>query len=343
MEPAPPPDPPRLATAEVTRRFFALTPERILDAVESIGRRATGRVLALNSLENRVYEVEMEEGEPLVGKFYRPGRWSEAAILEEHAFLAELEAEEVPVVAPLPQGPSGSTLGALPLDDAGGEAIRFALFPKVRGRPPEDLTGEQLEWLGRLLARLHAVGARGAAPARGRLDATSYGRRSLAILRATGVVPEALAQRHFAVAERLVEACAERLAAVPAPAIRIHGDCHLGNLIWRADGPRFLDFDDFLAGPPVQDVWLLCPGHDDEARAQREAVVRGYQTLRDFDPATLALVEPLRALRILRYAGWIAERWQDPTFSRAFPDFREASFWQREIQALQEQAARVAD
>jgi Ser/Thr protein kinase RdoA (MazF antagonist) len=333
---------------DIRERFFALTPERVLDAVETVGRRSTGFALALGSLENRVYEVELEDGERVVAKFYRPGRWPVGAIREEHAFLVELAEAEVPVAAPLPLGDSGDTLGALDVGAADG-AIAFAVFPKLRGRPPEDLDDERCEWLGRLIARLHLVGAARPARERGRLDPESYGAVSLRALEAAGVVPDAVAQRYFDVGARVVDGCRiafARAGGGPFPGddirdIRIHGDCHPGNLLWGSAGPFFLDFDDFLMGPPAQDLWLLAPGHDDHALAARAAIVRGYRTLRDFDERTLALVEPLRALRILRYAAWIANRWRDPSFPRAFPHFLEPQFWQREIQALDEQRARI--
>ena len=336
---------------DIAERFFALTPERVLDAVETLGQRSTGYALALGSLENRVYEVELEDGTRVVAKFYRPGRWSREAIEEEHALCAELVEAEVPVVAPLPV--ASGTLGELALAEPGdaaaaaggaraGSSILFTVFPKVRGRPPEELTGDQLEWLGRLLARLHTVGSRRAAPSRGTLDATSYGAASLVLLRGGDWIPDAQATPYFAVAERLVEACGRALERWgSAPPIRLHGDCHLGNLLWGSAGPFFLDFDDFLAGPPAQDLWLIAPGHDEEALGQRDRIVRGYQTMRDFDEDGLMLVEPLRALRILRYAAWIAQRWRDPSFQRAFPGFTEAAFWQREISALDQQLPRV--
>jgi Ser/Thr protein kinase RdoA (MazF antagonist) len=317
------------------RSFFSLTPERVLASVEVGGRRATGYALALNSLENRVYEVELEDESRLVAKFYRPGRWSRAAILEEHAFLRELAEEDVPVVPPLDLG-DGATLRESATEEG---ALLYAVFPKVRGRVPEELDDAQLERLGRLLARLHLVGSRGAAPERGRLDAESYGATSLRVLASGPFVPDELRTRLDAVGGELVDAC--RSALDGQEAIRLHGDCHLGNLLWGAQGPFFLDFDDFLAGPPVQDLWLLSPGRDAEALRQRELIADGYETMRAFDRRSLALVEPLRALRILRYAAWIAQRYDDPAFQRTFPAFTERVWWQRELQTLDEQLVHV--
>jgi Ser/Thr protein kinase RdoA (MazF antagonist) len=325
--------------SSVVEQFFALTPDRVLDAVEFGGRRATGYALALNSLENRVYEVELEDGARLVAKFYRPGRWSKEAILDEHRFLAELVAAEVPVVPPLARE-DGETLAALPVD---GGVIWFACFDKVRGRAPEELADEQLRQLGRLVARLHNVGATRPAPARPRLDPDSYGAASLRLLLGddpmSGFVPPELRARFAAAGQAIVDACARAWGAHEP--IRLHGDCHLGNLLWGSQGPFFLDFDDFLHGPPVQDLWLLAPGRDEDAERQRALLVEGYDTMRRFDRASLRLVEPLRALRILRYAAWIAQRWRDPAFPRAFPDWDDHGTWQRELGELEQQRARV--
>ena len=316
----------------VAKRFFSLVPERVLDAVEVRGRRATGYALALNSLENRVYEVEMEDGERLVAKFYRPGRWSREAILEEHGYLAEAAEAEIPVIVPIALDEAGGTLGELSGDDG---TIYYALFPKVRGRPPEDMSDEQLARIGRLLARLHHVGARRPAPARPRLDPDTYGDASIKLLVEGPYIPFELTARFATIAGALVAAC--RRAWVPTEIIRLHGDAHAGNLLWGSDGPFMLDFDDFLAGPPMQDLWLIAPGRDEEGARQRGVVVEAYESLRALDRPSLALVEPLRALRILRYAAWVASRYDDPAFQRAFPDFEEHAYWQREIAALDEQ------
>ena len=316
--------------------FFALTPERVLESVEVGGRRATGYVFALNSLENRVYEVELEDGQRLVTKFYRPGRWSREAILEEHAFLRELAEAEVPVVPPIDLG-DGQTLREVAKE--GGLTIWCAAFPKVRGRVSEEPNEEQAMRLGRLLARLHLVGERRSAPSRPTLDPATYGQRSLEVLLAAGFVPHELRGRLSSAAQAIVDACEP--AFVDLPRVRLHGDCHHGNLLWDSNGPFFLDFDDFLSGPPVQDLWLLVPGRDDAALQTRALMAEAYQSIRSFDLRTLRLVEPLRALRILRYAAWIAQRWQDPAFQRAFPGFPEQLYWQREVQGLEEQLVRV--
>jgi len=308
-----------------TETFYALTPDRLLHAVEVGGRRATGYALSLHSLENRVYEMELEDGERVVAKFYRPGRWSEAALREEHAFLRELADAELPAVAPLEI--DGETLRTIEVE---GTAIWCAVFPKVRGRPTEEPDDERLAILGRLLARLHDVGAARPALHRGRLDVEHYGRRPLE--HALAVAPGGVRDRYRDVVLRLLDAIEPRL---PAESIRVHADCHAGNLLWDGRGPLFLDFDDFTMGPPVQDVWLLVSGRDAEATQQRDLLVEAYETMRAFDRRTLSLIEPLRALRIIRYAGWIAARYDDPAFRRAFPDYTDDAYWQREIAALQ--------
>jgi Ser/Thr protein kinase RdoA (MazF antagonist) len=316
--------------------FFALTPERVLESVEVHGRRATGYALALNSLENRVYEVELEDGERLVAKFYRPGRWSREAILAEHQFLRELEEAEVPAVSPLDLG-DGMTLRESPAD---GGALLYAVFPKVRGRVPAELSDDSLMMLGRLVARLHNVGSAHPAPDRPVLDPESYGTASLNVILSGDWVPDELRPRIKRAAEGIIEGC--RKVWPQAKPIRLHGDCHLGNLLQASAGNFFfVDFDDFLAGPPMQDLWLMAPGRDDEALAQRALLAEAYSEMRAFDLQTLKLVEPLRALRILRYCAWIAQRWSDPAFQRTFPQFTEHSYWQREAQELEEQQGYV--
>jgi Ser/Thr protein kinase RdoA (MazF antagonist) len=323
--------------AALDDNFFSLTPERVLESVEVGGRRATGYAFALNSLENRVYDVELEDGARLVTKFYRPGRWSRDAILEEHAFLRELEEAEVPVVPPLDLG-DGATLREVARGDD-GRAIYCAAFARVRGRAQEELDDQQAMRLGRLIARLHVVGGRRPAPARPRLDPESYGTRSIELLARGPYLPDELRGRFCDTAQALVEAVSPAFRGLET--VRLHGDCHHGNLLWDASGPFFLDFDDFLAGPPVQDLWLLAPGRDEHALTTRALMAEAYQSIRAFDLRTLRLVEPLRGLRILRYAAWVAQRYEDPAFQRAFPSFRQTAHWSREVEALAEQLEHV--
>jgi Ser/Thr protein kinase RdoA (MazF antagonist) len=326
----------RAAGGEGDQRFFQLTPDRVLDAVErGGGRRATGSVYALNSLENRVYEVALEEAPPVVVKFYRPGRWSKEALLDEHRFIADLVEAEVPVAAPLPVDESGATLGEL-------DGIFFSVYPKLRARQIEEVDEDGAERLGRLLARLHLVGSRRDAPARPRLEPRAVVEASLALLRASQVLPFDLEPRYEAAARRVLTAAEARW---PRDAQRIHGDCHVGNLMWGRPAPGddetyfLVDFDDFVVGPPAQDLWLVAGGQDEDARRIRAALYEGYSELRALPPggatAIEALVEPLRGLRILRYAAWIAARWGDPAFPRAFPVYREYNSWQRELLALE--------
>ena len=329
-------------TAE-TRYFYELTPDRILDAVEACGLRCTGRCLALNSMENRVYQVEVEVDETGGGlgnrfrvvKFYRPGRWNEEQILEEHQFLRDLAEHEIPVVPPV------ALSGGRTLARVGDLNIWCAVFPRVGGRIPEEPDRDQLEQLGRLIARVHAVGAERQAPHRVRLDPQSYGLDDLASLLEADVVPPGLRDRYRMVVERLCEITAlwfERSAYQ-----RIHGDCHLGNVLWGRDGAFLVDFDDMVRGPCVQDLWLLVPGRDEAARQQREILLSAYEQLRELDRASLRLIEPLRALRIVHFSAWIARRWSDPAFPRVFPDFGSERYWSEELSTLQELLGLIQD
>jgi Ser/Thr protein kinase RdoA (MazF antagonist) len=303
--------------------FLALTPDRVLDAVEVGGLRTTGRCLPLRAFENRVYEVELTDERRLVVKFYRPGRWARETILDEHRFLADLAEAELPVVAPLDLG-TGTTLNER-------DGIFYAAFPRVRGRTLDELDAEQRRHIGRTIGRMHAVGAARPAPHRPRLTVERYVHEPLEVLLGGGFIPEPLGPRYRALALRVAEVAAPRLAAVPPQ--RIHGDLHHGNLLWTPD-PVLVDFDDCLMGPPVQDLWLLARGEDEDARRAREELLEGYEVFRAFDRSTLALVEPLRAMRIVYMSGWIARRWEDPSFPQAFPGFRDARYWMHEHEVL---------
>jgi Ser/Thr protein kinase RdoA (MazF antagonist) len=318
-------------TAEPAASFFALTPDRVLDAVEVGGLRSTGRCLPLRAFENRVYEVELEDERRLVVKFYRPGRWSRETILDEHQFLADLVEAEVPAVAPLDLG-TGGTLSEI-------EGIYYAAFPKVRGRTLDELDAEHRRQIGRTLGRLHAVGAARPAPHRPRVGAEYYIHESLKILMEGDFIPGTLAPRYRDVALRIADAAARPLAA--ARAQRIHGDLHWGNILWARDGPILVDFDDSAMGPPVQDLWLLARGRDEEATKAREDLLEGYELFREFDRATLALIEPLRAMRIVYMSGWIAKRWEDPSFPHAYPSFKDVRYWMQEYEALVEIAEQL--
>ena len=304
--------------------FLALTPDRVLDAVEVGGLRCTGRCLPLRAFENRVYEIELEDDSRLVVKFYRPGRWSRETILDEHAFLADLVEAELPVVAPVDLG-TGRTLSEI-------DGIFYAAFPKVRGRTLDEADDERLRRIGRLIGRMHAVGASRPATHRPRLTVERYVHESLAVLIDGGVMRSGLAPRYADVARRIADAAAAPLAA--ARVQRIHGDLHWGNALWASDGPILVDFDDMLVGPPVQDVWLLARGGAEEARQAREQILEGYELFREFDRTTLTLCEPLRALRIIYMSAWIARRWEDQSFRAAFPTFNTDTYWATEYEVL---------
>jgi len=304
--------------------FFALTPDRVLDAVEVGGLRCTGRCLPMRAFENRVYEVELDDERRLIVKFYRPGRWSREAILDEHAFLAELEAAELPAVPPMDLG-TGGTLAEI-------DGIFYAAFPKVRGRTLDEADDERLRRIGRLIGRMHAIGAARDAPHRPRLTVERYVHEPLEVLKVAGVISVAFAGRYRDVALKIAEAAAPLLSR--ARAQRIHGDLHWGNMLWGTDGPILLDFDDFLVGPPVQDLWLLARGGSEEARKARDQLVEGYELFREFDRSTLVLCEPLRAMRIIYMSAWIARRWDDPSFRTGFPAFGTDAYWSTEYEEL---------
>jgi Ser/Thr protein kinase RdoA (MazF antagonist) len=278
----------------------------------------------------------MDEGPPVVAKFYRPARWSEAAILEEHGFALELQAADVPVVAPLP-GTDARTL-----HHHGG--FRFALYPKRGGRAPELDRDDVLRRIGTFLARLHVVGARSRFEARERLDVQGFGRDSADWLLAAGVVPPELDPAYRAVAAQALEAaqaCFERAGSVAS--LRLHGDCHGGNVLWTDQGPHFVDLDDARTGPAVQDLWMLLSGDAAAQSHQLSVVLEGYELFRSFDRAELQVIEALRTLRLMHYAAWLARRWDDPAFPASFPWFAGPRFWQDHVLALREQIALMSE
>ncbi|MEW5756220.1 MAG: serine/threonine protein kinase [Pseudomonadota bacterium] len=312
--------------------FEGLEPEVLLRAVESVGYLCDGRLLALNSYENRVYQVGIEEAQPLVAKFYRPGRWSDAAILEEHAFSLELAEREIPVVAPL-RNEEGESLHH-------HQGFRFALFPRRGGRWPDLDDPEKLRWLGRFLGRIHAVGAARRFAHRPSLDIQSFGEDSYQFLLERDFLPAYLSKVYRSVVEDLLRQVRAVFEAVgPCTALRLHGDCHPGNILWGEHGPHFVDLDDSRMGPAVQDLWMLLSGARHEQEQQLMAIVEGYQEFREFDALELGLIEALRALRLIHYAAWLARRWQDPAFPHNFPWFNTPRYWEEHCQALREQTA----
>ena len=309
-----------------------LTPDRLLNAVESAGFRCDGRLLALNSFENRVYQFGIEDDAPLVAKFYRPGRWSDEAILEEHVFTLDLAEREIPVVAPLVDK-TGCTLHHF-------EGFRFALYPRRPGRAPELDDPDTLEWMGRFIGRIHAVGAIQPFAHRPVLDMESFGTEPSQFLLQEHFIPPDLEPAYRSVVEdvlRRVRDCFERAGKVGQ--IRLHGDCHPGNVLWTEGGPHFVDFDDCRMGPALQDLWMLLSGDRASQNAQLLNVMEGYREFHDFNPAELHLLEALRTLRMIHYSGWLARRWEDPAFPAAFPWFNTQRYWQDQILALREQAA----
>jgi Ser/Thr protein kinase RdoA (MazF antagonist) len=310
--------------------FDALTPDLIQDALRHAGHEGDGRLTPLNSYENRVFQVGVEGGPPLVVKFYRPHRWNAAALQEEHDFAAELASQEVPVAAPLP-GPDGATL----LQHAG---FRYAIFPRLAGRWPDLENAESLETLGRFLGRIHAVGRTRHFQHRPQVDVNSLGHGPRQWLLQQRAVPSALAEQYSRLSAELLARISAGFAAVAHPRLlRLHGDCHPGNILWGGQGPAFVDLDDCRSGPAVQDLWMLLAGSRGEREAQLGALLTGYQTFCDFDAAELALIEPLRALRMLHYAAWLAQRQDDPAFPRAFPWFGGMKYWEDHLQQLREQ------
>lgn len=315
--------------------FAALNPDCVLDALESIGLHGDGRLLALNSYENRVYQVGIEDGPPLVVKFYRPGRWSDAAILEEHGFVQELVEREIPVVPALALAGNG-TLHRF-------ADFRFAVFPKHGGRAPELEDRAILEWMGRFIGRIHAVGALNVFHERPALNLQTFGTEPRDYLLANGFIPpELLAAYGSVIAQALdgVERCFARAGAAGQIALlRLHGDCHSGNVLWTDGGPHFVDFDDSRMGPAVQDLWMLLSGERGDMVRQMADILAGYEDFCDFDPRQLYLVEALRTLRLIHYSGWLARRWDDPAFPVAFPWFNTQRYWQDRILELREQIA----
>ena len=327
-----------------TQNFFALTPDRVMQALEAqplLGKRqqCTGYVQQLASFENRVYEVEFEDDEGrrtrAVTKFYRPGRWDESQILEEHQFLADILESEVPVVVPHWFEKPGDTLRKTT------EGIWFCVYPKVGGRQPEDLPTEKLEQLGRLIARMHIVGVQREAQHRIRLTPEVYGTASLEFLKtywddARSTTPQVEA-RFIKVVNAIVAESSRRFESQPIQ--RIHGDCHAGNILWNEKtGPAFIDFDDMVIGPPVQDLWLLAPDP-----GSFDHLIRGYEQLRALPKGSRELVECLRALRMIHFATWIAKRYEDPAFQQAFPQFESPRYWEELTYDLEKQWARMSE
>ncbi|HET7729557.1 MAG TPA: serine/threonine protein kinase [Usitatibacter sp.] len=322
--------------------YARLTPDVVLNALErAAGVRCDGRLLALNSYENRVYQVGIEDEAPVVAKFYRPERWTEAQILEEHAFAAELAGREIPVVAPIAY--RGTTL-------LSAEGFRFAVFPRRGGRAPELEDASTLEWLGRFIGRIHAVGATRAYEHRPKLDIASFGTEPRDYLLASGLIPRDLHAAWQQAADLALEGVRAAFARAGGVSyLRTHGDCHAGNVLWTpgtgnsVGGPHFVDLDDSRMAPAVQDLWMLISGDRAAMGRQLGAMLRGYEDFAEFDDRELHLVEALRTLRLIHYSAWLARRWDDPAFPIAFPWFNTPRYWQDRILELREQIAALQE
>ncbi len=319
-----------------SRPYADLTPDVVLDAVDSVGHVTDGRILALNSYENRVYQLGLEDGSFVVTKFYRPERWSDAAILEEHAFALELCEHEIPVVAPLVAG-DGTTLHE-------HEGFRFAVFPRQGGRWPELSQSQEREWMGRFLGRIHAVGARAEFEHRRALSTRWLGHDAVGAILASDWLPEHITESYRIVTEQLLARVEQRFDELgEIRTSRIHGDCHPGNVLWTDAGPHFVDLDDCITGPAVQDLWLFLSGSREECAVQLKDLLEGYGQFCDFDYRELRLIEPLRGLRMLHHTAWIARRWLDPAFPKAFPWFESNKYWEEHVLALKEQLAALEE
>lgn len=315
-------------------KFADLLPNRILDAVAAQNLEPTGVILPLNSYENRVYEIRLAQETPIIAKFYRPGRWSAAAILEEHRFSTILWENNLPVISPLKlahAAAGGNTLGVI-------NGMFYAFFPKFVGREHADFSLEDLEVLGEVIGRMHAIGTSFASRHRLEISPKTYGYHSLSDILSQNFLPEDLKnplEKTLGHALSLTEP----FFTDSLPRLAIHGDCHAGNILWNYDGPNFVDFDDMLVGPAVQDVWMILGGGSGEREERQEAFFNAYEEFIDFDAETLILTEPLRTLRMIRHAAWIGRRYSEPAFQRAFPYYHERRYWEEFLLSIKEQIA----
>ena len=329
-----------------TQYFYSLTPDEVLNAAEALGYKTTGRVLTLNSMENRVYEVEIEiekkSDNPSdafkILKFYRPGRWSQNQIQDEHDFLWDLKEHELPVIAP--EKFNGKTLFQTANQNTDTKLF-FASFPKQGGRAADEWTDQLLEQMGRLLARLHNVGITKPANFRLKLDLNTYGRKNLEYLLNNDIIPPEYRQSYESIANSIFNLSEPLFNGISMQ--RIHGDCHHGNTLLGRDGPYLIDFDDMVMGPKVQDLWMVTPGRDEWSLKQRQILVSAYQSMSEFDIRELKLVESLRALRMIHFSAWIAHRMHDDAFKRVFSHFGSSQYWEKELFDLREQIGHIQD
>lgn len=320
-----------------TQHFYSLDPFQILSSIDSLGYSTTGRCLQMNSMENRVFEVEIDVDEEsiqnpsekfVIGKFYRPGRWSKEQILEEHEFLLDLQSHEIPVIAPIQI--NGETV--FEMKDLG---ILYSLFPKQGGRVPDEWNKDKLEQMGRLLGRVHQIGKSKSFKHRLSLDLPTYGRDNLSFLIDQNIVPIMYKSSYSIVCEEFFEAATPLFKNIQNH--RTHGDCHIGNILWSHDkGPFLIDFDDTVTAPAIQDVWLIAGGRDEDSINNRNTLLDAYESMSDFNWNELKLIEPLRALRLIHFSAWIGKRWEDKSFQRAFDQFQSEQYWEEQLQALRE-------
>lgn len=319
-------------TAEVVTEsaFSSLTPDFIMDAIDSLGFQCDARILELNSYENRVYQIGVEGGEPVIAKFYRPGRWTPEQLREEHEFTLQLDEEELSVVPPITI--DGESLFRY-------QGFHIAVFRRRGGRAPpvDDLSC--LKILGRFIARIHNVGATQSFAHRPALSVEEYAVDATEFVLERGFVPPDVTEAYRTTTEGLIERIRNAMEAVAPSTLRIHADCHIGNVLWRDDAPHFVDFDDTRMGPAIQDLWMLLSGDEEYRRMQMKKILEGYADFRELDLSELRLIEPLRALRMMHHAGWLAKRWDDPAFPRAFPFFNTQKYWSGHILELREQWA----
>jgi len=315
----------------MTFNFSELGPDLILDAIESVGIRVDSGLLALNSYENRVYQFIAEDRLRYVAKFYRPQRWSVEQLLEEHAFAEELADHEIPVVASKIY--DGKTLHH-------HQGYHFTIYPSVGGRQFEVDNLDQLEWMGRFIGRIHSVAKTASFIHRPTFSQQEHLIDPIATLEQHQIVPLQLEKPFFVILNQVAELAKQQY--IPSKIIRLHGDCHPGNILWR-DGPTFVDLDDCRSGPAIQDLWMMLSGDNHQQRIQLDTLIEAYEEFSDFNSAELALIEPLRAMRMIHYMAWLARRWQDPAFPQAFPWFADEKYWEQQILALKEQLSALQE
>lgn len=316
--------------AALQDNYDQLTPDTVIDAVESLGFYSDARILALNSYENRVYQVGIEDSTPLIAKFYRPHRWSDEQILEEHSFTQSLNALEIPVVAPL-------TFNDKTLHTFNG--FRFALYPRRGGQAPSLDNGDHLEIIGRFIGRIHRLGQSQCFEHRPAIDIASYGESSRKFLLEHNMVPQELRPAYESITADLLEQLNTLFSTIQYSSIRLHGDCHVGNMLWRDEHVHFVDFDDARSGPAIQDLWMMLSGDYQQRCLQLSDILAGYTEFCEFNGAELGLIEGLRTLRLMHYTAWIARRWEDPAFPHNFPWFNTERYWSEHILELREQLA----